>query len=123
MPLNNVRRPDLVATYNHVPAPKGLYSSSASQGVLSQSMPMAAMFMKNKFLAWFAVLTTWHAFLTSHPDPANPTDSPLMKIGMAVVAVGMNYMGLFLPGVQAPAAIASKAASTAAAVAADTATA
>ncbi|CAH02296.1 uncharacterized protein KLLA0_B08415g [Kluyveromyces lactis] len=103
MPLNNVRRPDLVATYNHTPAPKGLYSSSSSsQGMLSQSMPMAAMFMKNKFLAWFAVLTTWHVFLTSQPDPSNPTDSPFMKIGMAVLAVGMNYLGLFFPGTQPP---------------------
>lgn len=103
MTLNNIRRPDLAVTYTHVPAPKGLFgATSTSQGMLSQSLPMAAMFMRNKFLAWFAVLTTWHAFLTSQPDAANPTDSPLMKVGMSLLAVGVNYMGLFFPGTNPP---------------------
>ncbi|BAO42646.1 uncharacterized protein YPR063C [Kluyveromyces marxianus] len=103
MTLNNVKRLDLAVTYNHVPAPKSLYTSaSGSQGMLNQSMPMAAMFMRNKFLAWFSVLSTWHAILTAMPDPATPGDSPLMKIGMALLALGTNYLNVLLPGSQGP---------------------
>lgn len=102
MALNNVKRPDLAVTYKHVPAPKTAFSGSSSQGMINQSMPMAAMFMRNKFLAWFAVLTTWHSYLTSQPDPANPSDSPLMRIGMALMALVINYMGLIFPGTQPP---------------------
>lgn len=111
MPLNNVKRPDLSIPYKHVPVAKTSYSSS-SQGILSQSMPMAAMFMKNKFLAWFALLTTFHYYLTAEPSESNsPEQSPIVKIGMSVVSLLVCYMGLALPqSVSVPPKKAEKAA-------------
>ncbi|CEP60057.1 uncharacterized protein LALA0_S01e02058g [Lachancea lanzarotensis] len=93
--MNNCKRPDLIVDYKHVPAPKST-ASSASQGVLAQSMPMAAMFMKNKFLAWFAMLTTVHYALNGG-DEASADQGPLLKILMSAVSLGVCYMNVVFP--------------------------
>ncbi|AAS51591.2 ADL329Wp [Eremothecium gossypii ATCC 10895] len=100
MALHNVRRADLTAQYTHVLAPDTAYTG-ASQGVVSQSMPMLAMFMRNKFLAWFSLLTAWHTYLTADPNAVRDREGtevgPIMKLGMAVVAVVVCYTGMVLP--------------------------
>ncbi|AET38958.1 uncharacterized protein Ecym_3475 [Eremothecium cymbalariae DBVPG len=101
MTLHNVKRQDLaVGYYKHIPAPDTTYSSS--QGLLSQSMPMLALFLRNKFLAWFSVVTAWHSFLTSDPNASSSATSsgdlgPVMKIVMGLMSVVVCYMGLVFP--------------------------
>ncbi|CAI7402596.1 BEM_collapsed_G0058110.mRNA.1.CDS.1 [Saccharomyces cerevisiae] len=57
MTLNNVARPDLCVSYKKIAPPKGLYSATPSiSGVVNQSMPMAAIFLRNKFIAWFSLI-------------------------------------------------------------------
>ncbi|SCW01269.1 LAFE_0D08856g1_1 [Lachancea fermentati] len=95
--MNNVKRPDLSVAYNHVKVPSP-YTAGVSQGILSQSMPMAAMFMKNKFLAWFAVISMLHYYLTGEVNESASADqSPLLKIVMSLVSLLVCYMGLALP--------------------------
>ncbi|SCU92352.1 LAMI_0E09912g1_1 [Lachancea mirantina] len=107
--MNNVRRADLAVTYKHIPAPKTAYSTSA-QGVLSQSMPMAAMFMKNKFLAWFGLLSTFHNFLTDTTSSGGAGQQPpVMQLVLGLVSILVCYMGLALPQPDAPAPKAAQA--------------
>ncbi|SCU80084.1 LAFA_0B07404g1_1 [Lachancea sp. 'fantastica'] len=94
--MNNCKRPDLIVDYKHVPAPKSL-TSSASQGILAQSMPMAAMFMKNKFLAWFAMLSTVHYALNGQGDEGSADQAPLLKVVMSLVSIAVCYMNVIFP--------------------------
>ncbi|CCH58452.1 hypothetical protein TBLA_0A06600 [Henningerozyma blattae CBS 6284] len=66
MPINNVKRKDLIVRYQHKFPPKTSYDNISSvSGMISQSMPMAAMFLRNKFIAWFAFIQTFYSALTS----------------------------------------------------------
>ncbi|CAR23708.1 uncharacterized protein KLTH0E15312g [Lachancea thermotolerans CBS 6340] len=93
--MNNCKRPDLAVAYTHVPAPKSS-AAAASQGIISQSMPMAAMFMKNKFLAWFGLLSSVHYCLTADAESSGD-QSPVLKLVMALVSLGVCYMNLVFP--------------------------
>ncbi|SCV01849.1 LAME_0G18910g1_1 [Lachancea meyersii CBS 8951] len=94
--MNNCKRPDLIVNYKHVPAPKSA-AAAASQGILAQSMPMAAMFMKNKFLAWFALLSTVHYALNGQGEESAAEQSPLLKIMMSGVSLAVCYMNVVFP--------------------------
>ncbi|SCU86031.1 LADA_0D11782g1_1 [Lachancea dasiensis] len=94
--MNNCKRADLIVSYTHKVPPKAS-TSAASQGVLAQSMPMAAMFMKNKFLAWFALLTTVHYSLTAEADQSSPDQSPILKLLLSAVSLAVCYMNLIFP--------------------------
>ncbi|AMD18757.1 HBL145Cp [Eremothecium sinecaudum] len=101
---HDVRRHDLIVGYQHVSAP--LFAKGAAQGMLNQSMPMVAMFLKNKFLAWFALLSTWHNFLiysgSSGPEYGDGDVHPLFKVGMAFVSLIVCYMNIAFPQFMTP---------------------
>lgn len=59
-------------------------------------MPMAAMFMRNKFLAWFALLSTVHYALTTEPD-ANADQSAVVKVLMSLVSLAVCYINVAFP--------------------------
>ncbi|KAI3402922.1 hypothetical protein KGF56_004383 [Candida oxycetoniae] len=92
-------REDLVVPYKHVPA-----NTRKDMGnILSQSMPMAAMFMKNKVLAWAAVFLAVQSYLN---EPINrpltdgndkPQQPAILQILLALIAAGTCYMDLFFP--------------------------
>ncbi|KAH3902967.1 uncharacterized protein SCDLUD_000567 [Saccharomycodes ludwigii] len=90
----------LAVQYRHRPAKK--LDINPSQGLLTNSLPMAAMFMRNKFLAWFSLFTTWHYFLTtpsiSTKDTKNPQDATSFKLVASIVSIVVCYMDmLFIP--------------------------
>lgn len=92
-------REDLVVPYKHFPAkPRGEASS-----MVSQSLPMAAMFMKNKMLSWASLFLSIQSYLnepinkpTSEDDQAQ--QPPLLRVLFAFVSLGTCYMDLFFPG-------------------------
>lgn len=113
MPLNNTGRKDLEVKYLHAPAPQLAYENATQLGgMISQSMPMAAMFLKNKFIAWFAFIQTYYSFITSDgsmfevPDisgingGSSAATSPQpagVKMLISLFGVLFCYSGLVLP--------------------------
>ncbi|CAI4053588.1 hypothetical protein N7582_005759 [Saccharomyces uvarum] len=113
MTLNNVARPDLCVSYKKIAPPKGLYSATPSiSGVVNQSMPMAAIFLKNKFIAWFSLIQSLHFYLNTDEDivaaqketkSASPMDQPpAIKLLMSIIGIGVCYMNLVFPQQLAP---------------------
>ncbi|CAI4053826.1 hypothetical protein SKDZ_16G3240 [Saccharomyces kudriavzevii ZP591] len=113
MTLNNVARPDLCVSYKKIAAPKGLYSATPSiSGVVNQSMPMAAIFLRNKFIAWFSLIQSVHYYLNTDEDivaaqkedkAASPMDQPpVIKLFMSLIGLCVCYMNLAFPQQIAP---------------------
>ncbi|EGW30355.1 uncharacterized protein SPAPADRAFT_143493 [Spathaspora passalidarum NRRL Y-27907] len=91
---------ELVIPYKHVPAkPRNDNATS----VVAQSLPMAAMFMRNKILSWSSVFIAVQAWLNEpinapKSDNDNPQQPALLKITFAIVALLTCYMDVFFPG-------------------------
>ncbi|CCD22675.1 uncharacterized protein NDAI_0A05200 [Naumovozyma dairenensis CBS 421] len=113
MPLNNVKRPDLCVKTQYIAPPKGLYSTLPSvSGLVNQSMPMIAMFLRNKFIAWFALIQCIHYYLNTDEEEveknktkenASPLDqSPLIKVLMSTVGLITCYLNLAFPQADLP---------------------
>ncbi|OAP54617.1 hypothetical protein AYL99_11065 [Fonsecaea erecta] len=101
----DMRRADLVIPYVEPKDEKPTDFSST----LTSTMPMAAMFTRNRLLGWFSLLTALLNWLGETPaQRQSPSGTPgYMAFGMAVLAVGVTYMPLFLPpppNARAPAA-------------------
>ncbi|KAK6203408.1 uncharacterized protein RJT21DRAFT_119567 [Scheffersomyces amazonensis] len=90
-------REDLVVPYRHVPA--GVRAEASS--VVSQSLPMAAMFMRNKMLSWAAVFLAVQSYLNEPINaPKKDSDSaqpPLLRIGFAFISLVTCYIDLIFP--------------------------
>ncbi|KIW13989.1 hypothetical protein PV08_06770 [Exophiala spinifera] len=90
----DMRRTDLVIPYVEPTEEKPADFSST----LSSTMPMAAMFTRNKMLGWFALLSSLLNWLGETPAQRSNNATPgYLSFGMAVLAVVVTYMPLFLP--------------------------
>lgn len=75
--------------------------------MLNQSMPLAAMFLRNKLLAWFAVLQAVHYLLNTDKeqaardaaakDPTGLDQSPMTRMAVAVISVFICYIDFIFP--------------------------
>lgn len=87
-----------------------IYNTGRNQslsGMLNQSMPLAAIFLRNKFLAWFAVLQGAHYLLNtdseqatrdaSAKDPTGLDQSPMTRMFVAIAAVLVCYIDFIFP--------------------------
>ena len=88
-----------------------MYSSSPTvAGLVQQSMPMAAIFLRNKFIAWFAVIQNFHYVLntdydelklsstTKSSDPLSVMDqSPMIRFFMAIAGLVACYLDMVFP--------------------------
>ncbi|CAI4830180.1 CLN_G0056280.mRNA.1.CDS.1 [Saccharomyces cerevisiae] len=108
MTLNNVARPDLCVSYKKIAPPKGLYPATPSiSGVVNQSMPMAAIFLRNKFIAWFSLIQSVHYYLNTDEDiivaykenkaPSPMDQPPAIKLFMSLIGLCVCYMNLVFP--------------------------
>lgn len=91
-------RPDLVVPYHHVPAKP---RNEAASGMVSQTLPMAAMFMRNKILSWSAVFLALQAFLAepiNKPASADGAQPPALRIVFALISLATCYLEFFFPG-------------------------
>lgn len=87
----------MINRYKHVPAK----ARSEASGMVAQSLPMAAMFMKNKLLSWTSLFLAIQSYLN---DPINKQEDsesqqqpPLLKIVFAIIAVCTCYIELIFP--------------------------
>lgn len=70
--------------------------------MISQTLPMAAMFMKNKILSWAALFLAIQTYLT---EPINKEQNekeagsqpPLLRLAFAFISLATCYMEFFFP--------------------------
>ncbi|KAK9470203.1 uncharacterized protein V1510DRAFT_370725 [Dipodascopsis tothii] len=87
----------------YVPLPIRRQQSSA--GIITSTLPMVAMFLRNKIIAWAAVLIAVQHYLNEPPSDAPGLYSPdgedssggLMKVLMSIAGLLVSYMDLVFP--------------------------
>jgi len=91
-----MRREDLIVPYSE-PAKTGKEGQDV-QSTLSSTMPMAAIFTRNKIIAWTAVIFAIQGWLSETPAQKAESSQPAyFSVGMSLLAVAVTYMSLFMP--------------------------
>ncbi|KAF2861520.1 hypothetical protein K470DRAFT_214809 [Piedraia hortae CBS 480.64] len=92
MAKRDMRREDLIVPYQERSEKSGEDFSSA----ISASMPMVAIFTRNKLIGWTSVLFAVQNWLA---EPAKKDDSMpgIFSIATSILALGAVYLPLFLP--------------------------
>lgn len=90
---------DIVLTcfrYKHIPAKP----RSEASGMVAQTLPMAAMFMKNKMLSWAALFLAVQSYLNQPTNrPADDKDSqpPILRILFSLISLVTCYLEFIFP--------------------------
>ncbi|KAI7262432.1 hypothetical protein KC335_g10264, partial [Hortaea werneckii] len=93
--LKDMRRDDLIVPYAE---PEKDKESNDMQSTMASTLPMAAMFTRNKLIGWTAVMFSIQGWLSETPDQkANASTPGYFSVGMALLSLGVAYMPLFLP--------------------------
>ncbi|KAI2637711.1 hypothetical protein GGS26DRAFT_588082 [Hypomontagnella submonticulosa] len=111
----DMRRPDLVVPYQE-PAPKG--DSAELSSTLSSTLPMAAIFTRNRYVGWASVVLSIQSWLGESEDASKSSSGTpgYFTIGMSLMALAVTYLPMFLPqppnqrgatGTEAPAPVAA----------------
>ncbi|KAJ3498990.1 hypothetical protein NLG97_g691 [Lecanicillium saksenae] len=64
---------------------------------LSSTMPMAAMFTRNKFVGWAGVVFSIQNWLGESAETKKNGTPGYFNVGLSVMALGVTYMPLFMP--------------------------
>uniref|UniRef100_A0A093VHI0 Uncharacterized protein n=1 Tax=Talaromyces marneffei PM1 TaxID=1077442 RepID=A0A093VHI0_TALMA len=87
----DMRRADLVIPYVEPPAAK---SDTDISGAMSTTLPMAAMFTRNRV----AVIISIQNWLSESPEQSKNAATPsYMSVFMSLMSLGVTYMPLFFP--------------------------
>ncbi|KAF2205102.1 hypothetical protein GQ43DRAFT_437331 [Delitschia confertaspora ATCC 74209] len=109
----DMRRADLIVPY----AEPAKEKSDADMGsTLASTLPMAAIFTRNKMIGWTAVVFSLQTWLSETKEQKRTASTPsYFSVGMAFMSLIVGYMPLFLPpppnqagagsGTEAPAAV------------------
>ncbi|CCE82598.1 Piso0_002330 [Millerozyma farinosa CBS 7064] len=96
----SVKSEKLVIPYRHIPA-KPRFETS---GVVAQSLPMAALFMKNRLLAWSALFLSIQSYLSEpvnkpvSKDAKDQSSQPAsLRVVFALIALLTCYMDVAFP--------------------------
>ncbi|KAK3939441.1 hypothetical protein QBC46DRAFT_342532 [Diplogelasinospora grovesii] len=93
--LKDMRRADLIIPYQE-PPPKG--DSTEFQSTVSSTLPMAAIFMRNKYVGWAAVVFSIQSWLGESKETRQNTSTPgYFSVGMSLMALIVTYLPMFLP--------------------------
>jgi len=91
----DMRREDLIIPYQE-PAAKD--SSGDMASTMGSTLPMAAMFTRNKYIGWGAVVFSVQNWLSESPETRKTASQPAyLSLGMAVLALVVTYIPLFMP--------------------------
>ncbi|KAJ5233686.1 uncharacterized protein N7469_005452 [Penicillium citrinum] len=102
----DMRRADLAIPY--VDPPKTSDEADMSS-TMSSTMPMAAMFTRNRMIGWVSFVFSLQSWLAESPDQKKNASTPAyMSVLMSLMALVVTYFPIFLPpqaqgGVAAPA--------------------
>ncbi|KAH8711189.1 Uncharacterized protein HC256_008004 [Beauveria bassiana] len=64
---------------------------------LSSTMPMAAMFTRNKFVGWAGVVFSIQNWLGESAETKKNGTPGYFNVGLSVMALAVTYMPLFMP--------------------------
>ncbi|KAL2015052.1 hypothetical protein VTK56DRAFT_6424 [Thermocarpiscus australiensis] len=91
----DMRRPDLIIPYQE-PAPKG--ESVELQSTLSSTLPMAAIFMRNRYIGWAAFVFSVQSWLGESEETKKSNSTPgYFSVGMSLMSLIVTYLPIFLP--------------------------
>ncbi|RKU43233.1 hypothetical protein DL546_002630 [Coniochaeta pulveracea] len=91
----DVRRPDLIIPYQE---PAGKAEGAELSSTLSSTLPMAAIFMRNKYIGWAAVVFSIQSWLGESEDSKKSASTPgYFSVGMSLMSLAVTYLPLFLP--------------------------
>ncbi|MCJ1367705.1 Eukaryotic translation initiation factor eIF-1 [Acarospora aff. strigata] len=91
----DMRREDLVVPYV---APAKQEKESDMSGTMASSLPMAAMFTRNKMIGWAAVVFSLQNWLAETPEQKRTSSNPgYFQVGMSFLSVIVAYLPLVLP--------------------------
>jgi len=96
------RRVDLAVPYIEPPKDKGDLTDVNS--TLSATLPMVAMFTRNRLIGWAAAIMSLQSWLAETPEQARKAATPgYLSVIMSFAATAVTYMPLFLPPSPIPA--------------------
>ncbi|KAI1260355.1 hypothetical protein F5Y18DRAFT_432306 [Xylariaceae sp. FL1019] len=91
----DMRRPDLVVPYQEPPKTTDAVEFSST---LSSTLPMAAIFTRNKFIGWASLVFSIQSWLgESEATTANTSTPGYFTVGMSFMALLATYLPIFLP--------------------------
>ncbi|KAI1120404.1 hypothetical protein F5Y10DRAFT_127063 [Nemania abortiva] len=95
----DMRRPDLIVPYQEPPVGKSGETPEFSS-TLSSTMPMAAIFTRNKYIGWAAVVFSMQSWLGESEATTQSTSTPgYFSVGMSIMALLVTYLPIFMPPV------------------------
>ncbi|CDO57224.1 similar to Saccharomyces cerevisiae YPR063C ER-localized protein of unknown function [Geotrichum candidum] len=86
------RREDLIVSYGGSKPRK-----NEMQSMMTSSMPLAAMFLRNKVLSWAAFFTTLQAWLNEPSTIKTDAQPAWLSVVLAVVGILSCYVDLVFP--------------------------
>ncbi|KAF2867174.1 hypothetical protein BDV95DRAFT_582717 [Massariosphaeria phaeospora] len=65
---------------------------------MASTLPMAAIFTRNKMIGWVSVVFSLQSWLAETPEQKKTSTTPAyFSVGMAFMSLIVGYMPLFLP--------------------------
>ncbi|BCS05071.1 uncharacterized protein AKAW2_80872A [Aspergillus luchuensis] len=106
----DMRRLDLAIPYIDPPKSKDEADMSSA---MSSTMPMAAMFTRNRMIGWVSFVFSLQSWLGETPDQKRTASTPAyMSVLMSLMALVVTYFPIFLPPQNARAAPGATASTT-----------
>ncbi|KAF3765040.1 hypothetical protein M406DRAFT_322851 [Cryphonectria parasitica EP155] len=91
----DLRRPDLVIPYQE---PMAKNDGADVSSTMSQTLPMAAIFMRNRYIGWAAVVFSIQNWLGESEYSKTSSSTPgYFSVGMALMSLVVTYLPMFLP--------------------------
>ncbi|KAJ5198315.1 uncharacterized protein N7498_007432 [Penicillium cinerascens] len=91
----DMRRADLAIPY--VDPPKSSNDGDIS-GTMSSTMPMAAMFTRNRMIGWVSFVFSLQSWLGESEEQKKTAATPgYLSVGMSLMALIVTYFPLFMP--------------------------
>ncbi|KXJ94032.1 hypothetical protein Micbo1qcDRAFT_158981 [Microdochium bolleyi] len=92
----DMRRADLVIPYQ-APAKKASDQGDFSS-TISSTLPMAAIFTRNKYLGWASLVFALQNWLGESESSSSTQSTPgYFSVGMSAMSLAVTYLPLFLP--------------------------
>ncbi|ORY67301.1 uncharacterized protein BCR38DRAFT_426633 [Pseudomassariella vexata] len=92
----DMRRSDLIVPYQEPPTNKGENVEFSS--TLSSTLPMAAIFTRNRYIGWASVVFSVQNWLGESEETTKTTSTPgYFTIGMSLMALAVTYLPMFMP--------------------------
>ncbi|KAF2691506.1 hypothetical protein K458DRAFT_1518 [Lentithecium fluviatile CBS 122367] len=91
----DMRRADLIVPYAEPTKDK---SDGDMASTMASTLPMAAIFTRNKMIGWVAVVFAIQSWLAESPEQKRTASTPAyFSVGMSFMSLLVGYMPLFLP--------------------------